>query len=392
VDVTARELNRATLGRQLLLKREALGVTEAVRRVVALQAQFAASPYLALWNRLAGFRPEELDAAFTDRALVKATLMRITLHTVHADDYQVFRTAVEPTLYAARLGARFAVGGLTPADAKELVPEMVRFAGRTRTAAEMDAWCERRVGAERKAGAWWGLRAYAPLLHAPTGGPWSFNGRPAYVAAPTSPALAGRELDLEALSALILRYLAGFGPASVADIARFGMVQRTPIRRALRELHGAVEELKGPDGAVLHDLPGAPRPPADAPAPPRLMAMWDSVLLAHADRSRVIPPDYRRLVIRANGDVLPTLLVDGYVAGVWRGVDGGIEVSAFHDLPTATWEAVAAEAHGLAGLLAEREPRVYGRYDHWWPRLPHIKVRTFPAAQCCARKGLPESR
>ncbi|MGC4972550.1 winged helix DNA-binding domain-containing protein [Streptomyces sp. DT199] len=375
MDITAQELNRATLGRQLLLGREAMGAGEAVRRVVALQAQHAASPYVALWNRLAGFAPAELDAAFSEGAVVKATLMRITLHAVHADDHRVFREAMQQTLYASRLGYRFAATGLTPADGQALVPELLDFADRPRTAAEVQEWLAERVGEERKAGAWWGLKAYAPLLHVPTGGPWSFGARSSFVAARTGPVPEGRETVTEALNHLVLRCLAGFGPASVADVAQFAMVPRATVRRALLALDDAVEQLRGPDGTVLYDVPGASRPPADTPAPPRLMAMWDSVLLAHADRSRLIPPAYRRLVIRVNGDVLPTLLVDGRVAGVWRALDGGIEATAFHDLPTAVWEGLAEEAASLTALLAGRDSEVYRRYHHWWPKLPDGQVR-----------------
>ncbi|MEU7722059.1 winged helix DNA-binding domain-containing protein [Streptomyces tibetensis] len=375
MDITAQELNRATLGRQLLLGREALGAGEAVRRVVALQAQHAASPYVALWNRLAGFAPEELDVAFAERAVVKATLMRITLHAVHGDDYQVFREAMQQTLYASRLGYRFAAAGLTPADGEALVPELLDFADRPRTAAEAQDWLAERVGAEKMAGAWWGLKAYAPLLHVPTGGPWSFGVRSSFVAARTGPVPRGRAPVPEALRHLVLRYLGGFGPASVADVAQFVMVPRAPVRQALSALGDEVEQLRGPEGTLLYDVPGASRPPADTPAPPRLMAMWDSVLLAHADRSRVIPPAYRRLVIRVNGDVLPTLLIDGRVAGVWRAVDGGVEATAFHDLPTTVWDALAAEAASLMALLADRDTEVYRRYHHWWPKLPAGQVR-----------------
>ncbi len=384
ITVTARELNRATLSRQLLLERHELDVVEVIRRVVALQAQHAASPYLALWNRIDGFKAEQADDAFARGAAVKATLLRMTLHAVHADDYRLFREAMQPTLYAARLGYHFAATGLTPAEGEALVPEALKFAAQARTAAEMETWVEQQVGAERKAGAWWGLRAYAPLLHVPTGGPWSFGTRPSYVAARTGPVPTGRETRTEALTTLVLRYLAGFGPASVADVAQFATVQRTPVRQvltALATLDGAVERLEGADGTALFDVPGAPRPPADTPAPPRLMAMWDSVLLAYADRSRVIPPAYRRLVIRTNGDVLPTLLVDGYVAGVWRPVDGGIEATAFHALPPAAWEGLAAEARSLAALLADRDTAVYRRFDHWWAKLAlpgEAEVRVLP--------------
>ncbi|MFF4317863.1 winged helix DNA-binding domain-containing protein [Streptomyces sp. NPDC001568] len=387
--ITARELNRATLGRQLLLGREPLSVPEGVRRVVALQAQEPASPYLALWNRLTDFTPTELDGAFTGRSVVKATLMRITLHAVHAEDYPAFRAAMQPTLYASRLGSRFAGAGLTPADADELLPELLDFARRPRTSAQMQAWAEERLGAGKRDGAWWGLKGYAPLHHAPTGATWSFGPRPSFVAAgpasqpPTGPAPvpvpASREAESGALRALILRYLGGFGPASIADVAQFAMVRRTAVRAALRDLDGLVEPLQGPGGAALFDLPGASRPPADTPAPPRLMAMWDSVLLAYADRGRVIPPAYRPLVIRRNGDVLPTLLVDGHVAGVWRPVDGGVEATAFHPLSSADWEGLAEEARSLTTLLAARETTVYRRYHHWWSKLPEAETRLLRA-------------
>ena len=108
------------------------------------------------------------------------------------------------------------------------------------------------------------------------------------------------------------------------------------------------------------------------------MAMWDSVLLAYSDRGRIIPPDYRRHVIRINGDVLPTLLVDGYVAGVWRSVEGRIEATAFHHLADGVWEGLAAEARSLVAFLADRELEVYRRYNHWWSKLPGGEVRLLP--------------
>lgn len=121
----------------------------------------------------------------------------------------------------------------------------------------------------------------------------------------------------------MLRCLSGFGPASVADVAQFAMVTRARTRAALAGLAGELDRLAWQEGEELSDLPGAPRPEGAEPAPPRLMAMWDSVLPAYADRGRVLPEAYRRTVIRANGDVLPTLPVDGYVAGVWRPAAGG---------------------------------------------------------------------
>jgi len=231
---------------------------------------------------------------------------------------------------------------------------------------------------------------YAPLLHAPTHAPWSFGARPSYVAARSQPVLADLDdtqatpeplrggVPAAALQTLIKRYLEGFGPASVADVAQFALVQRARVKEALKTFSGDLERVEGPDGFPLYDVPDAPRPPEDTPAPPRLMAMWDSILLAYVDRSRVIPPDYRRLVIQSNGDVLSTLLVDGYVAGVWRSVEGGIEATAFHRLADDAWEGLAAEARSLVAFLADREPKVYRRHGHWWRTLPSAEVRLLP--------------
>ncbi len=232
------------------------------------------------------------------------------------------------------------------------------------------------MGSSALPGAWWLLRQYAPLLRSPTGGPWSFGNRTSYVAALTPPALADPDVSVAALQVLVRRYLEGFGPASVADMAQFAMVHRGLVRAAVQALGDQLEQVEGPDGKAMYDIPGAARPDEDTPAPPRLMAMWDSILLAYADRSRVIPPDYRSHVTRVNGDVLPSLLVDGYVAGVWRAVEGGIEATSFRRLGEEVWEALAAEARSLLLLLADRDPLVYSRYHHWWSRpLPSVEVR-----------------
>jgi hypothetical protein len=377
VKVTARELNRATLARQLLLDRETLSVSEATRRVVALQAQQPASPYIALWNRLAGFAAPELDDAFAGHRVVRSTLMRITMHAVHADDHRAFREAMEPTLRAARLGdPRFTASGLTATDADALLGELLDYSARPRMAAECEAWLGQRLGRPVPHASWRMLQQYAPLWHVPTGGPWSFGSR-AFIAARPRPVLADTGASAAALQRLVRRYLAGFGPASIADVARFALVQRSRARAAVQALGGELERMEGPDGTALYDIPGAARPAGHVPAPPRLMAMWDSILLAYVDRSRVIPVEYQKIVTRVNGDVLPTLLVDGYVAGVWRAVGEGIEATAFHPLPASAWQGLAAEASQLVPFLAAREPLVYRRYDHWWAKLGHA----LPAAQ-----------
>jgi hypothetical protein len=372
--VTEPELNRATLARQLLLERAASDIPTVIKRIVALQAQSPASPYIALFNRVADLAPADVDDAFDDATAVKAALMRITLHAVHRDDYPLFHQAMQPTLRAARLAdRRFTETGLTADDADAWLPEVVDFLVVPRTNAEVDAWLDERGLPPRL---WWALRHYAPVRHAVTGPPWSFGVRPTYVAAALEPPVPGDSAAADtALEHLLVRYLEGFGPASVADMAQFALVPRGRVRTALRRLDDRLEHLQGPGGADLFDVPGAPRPPGDVPAPPRLLGMWDSVLLAHHDRSRVVADDHRRVVIRRNGDVLPTLLVDGVVAGVWRARGGAIEAATFRPLPDAAREGLAAEASSLLGMLERRDPEPYRRHDHWWDRLPGLHAR-----------------
>ena len=165
--------------------------------------------------------------------------------------------------------------------------------------------------------------------------------------------------------------------------ARFRAVHHAadaPVREAAQVLEraGDIVRLEASNGSDLLDVPSGIVPNEDTPAPPRLLPMWDSVLLAYADRSRVIPPDYRRLVIRQNGDTLPTLLIDGFVAGVWRPVESGIEVTAFDRLSDDAWDGLAKEAAALVAFLADRDPAVYRRYGHWWKTLPSAEGRVLP--------------
>ena len=376
MSLTARQLNRATLHRQMLLRREAVDVVEAVRRVVALQAQAAASPYLALWNRVEDFDPSNLDAAFADRAVVKATLMRITLHAVHAEDYPEFHNAMQTILRSSRLtDVRKISTGRSSIDVDELLPRLARFAAVPRTDAEIRDLLEELLG-ERNQRAWRAVRTFAPLHYVPTGAPWSFSTPSSFVAAPNQPGPTAQD---ESVQWLLLRYLQAFGPATAQDCSQFTFLRRPAVLAALRALGDQVKELPGPDGTTLFDVSDAALPAEDTVAPPRLLPMWDSILLAYSDRSRVVPSEYRPLIFRRNGDVLPTLLVDGYVAGVWRAVEEGIEGTAFHRLSEAAWNGLAAEAGALLAFLAGREPTVYRRYAHWWNKpLPSAEVRILP--------------
>ncbi|MCO5177655.1 MAG: winged helix DNA-binding domain-containing protein [Thermomicrobiales bacterium] len=366
--LSQRALNRATLSRQMLLQREVVPLDTAVQQLVALQAQEPASPYLALWNRLDQFDAADLDTAFTDLRVVKSNAVRMTLHAIHIDDYPIFRQASEPTIHAARLrDRRFVASGIGEEETAALVAELLEQAAEPRPADELQAWVNERLGDAAHPGAWWGLRQYSPLLHVPSGATWTFGGKRGFVAPPQLPA-TGEAASADGMKALTLRYLAAFGPASIADVALFAMVQRSRVRAALKDLHDQVIEIEGPDGKPLYDVPNAPTPDEDTPAPPRLLGMWDNILLAYSVRDRIIPPEHRKLVIRINGDVLPTLLVDGYVVGIWRATEAGIEAMAFEPLSDDVWEQLSAEAEQLQEFLAARDPQVFRRYNHWWDK------------------------
>ncbi|HYL40647.1 MAG TPA: winged helix DNA-binding domain-containing protein, partial [Candidatus Binatus sp.] len=326
-----------------------------------------------LWNRVEAFDPAELDRAFADRVILKATLMRLTMHAVDAVDYAVFHEAMQHTLRPARLlDPRFTVAGLSPEETDALIPALSAFMARARTSDEVRAWLDERLGPPPRGGAWWALRHYGPFVHAVTGGPWAFQRR-AYLAADRAPSLD----RAVAMRRLVRRYLDGFGPASQADVKQFVMTYVGPIRDAIRALlaDGEIIRLEGPGGRELFDVPGGLLPPEDSPAPPRLLGMWDEILLAYADRGRVISPDVRAEVARVNGDTLPSVLVDGRVVGVWRAAPNGIEVTAFERLVDDAWAGLAREARGLVAFLADRETLPYRRYLHWWKRLPKAETR-----------------
>ncbi len=376
MQLTERQLNRTLLRRQLLAEREPIGVVAAVRRLVGLQAQQAAAPYVALWNRVVDFDPADLDAAFAAHRIVKATLLRITLHAVAAEDRYVFHRAMLRTLRAARLGdSRFTRTGLTSADADASIDDLLTFLAEPRSNGEVDAFFVERFGDLSDTRIWWALRSYAPLIHAPGPHPWTYGLRPTYLAAPSPPIPAEPPEADTAMVELARRYLAAYGPATPADLAQFSTFYRPPAKQAFADLADELVPHTGPDGKPIFDLVGAVVADEDTPVPPRLLGMWDNALLAHSDRGRLIPAEYRTAVIRRNGDVLPMLLVDGYVAGVWRPVERGIEATAFRRLSAAVWESLAAEAESLTAMLADREPLVFGRYGHWWKTIDGAQVK-----------------
>lgn len=365
--LTQAELNRATLARQLLLEPGDMDVVAAVARIGGLQAQEPASPYIALWSRLAGFEPDALDAAFRDGRVVKATLIRMTVHAVSRGDYLHLLPAIQPRLRAARRGR---VADAPTGEVDGLAEAALAFASVPRTNVEMRDHVAALAG-DGTQDAWWRVRLHAPFVHVPADVPWSFGRRPVLMGAPSA---VGGQFASEpaAVRHLVLRHLRAFGPATVADIGNWSGLPVTRLRAAIVELDAedCLRRFSDERGRELLDVHDGPMPGADVPALPRLLPMWDSVLLAHADRSRIVPEEYRARVVMRNGDVLPTFLVDGQVAGLWwADADAGrtrIRLEPFAPVPRPVQRDLEELGERLAAFVEPHETAVYARYR--WDR------------------------
>lgn len=333
--LTQRELNRATLARQLLLKRVRLGVVPALERVAGLQSQLAATAYVGLWARLEGFRPQALDRALLGQRAVRGLLMRGTVHTVASRDFALFSAAL----------AGDPPGWVTPElqEIADQVAEPLReFCSEPRTRGEVLGWLERERGVRNDGsnGIWYAIRLRARIAHSAEASRWR-----APVHNPTFVAVAHDEEDGEAArTVMVRRYLAAFGPATRAEISGWSGLK---VRSFAHLLDGLVR-LRDDRGRELLDFPRAPRPEADTPARVRLLPKFDNVLL---DRQRVLPEAYRTLVVRKNADVQPTFTVDGYVAGIWRVEKRRVVTEPFEPLPLATRRELEDEAARLAAWL-----------------------------------------
>lgn len=340
--LTLRELNRTLLLRQLLLRRERLPVTRAIERLAGLQAQHPPAPYIALWARLEGFSRPSLERALRRDAVIKATLMRATLHLVSRRDYPCFRTAVADAAQTIRTRGTEP----PPADVVRRAVALAREQPRTRRELyEVLGYPERvdpRVDPRPLRQLHWLLSA-AHLEQTPETAMWE----PPRVA-------RFRALDVEpppveeARAHLIRRYLGAFGPASRGDLASWSGVP-------LRDLDSALETMRlrtsrDERGHVLLDLPRAPLASGDERAPPRLLAPFDEIVLAHKDRTRIIGDEHRPQVIWGS-DVASTFTVDGFVAGTWRSEGGRVQLEPFGRLPRTARRELEDEAGRLARWL-----------------------------------------
>ena len=313
--LTRRALGRATLARQLLLRRSEIDVIGAVEHVVGLQAQVPLDPYTGLWSRLERFRPETLSDHLTERRVVRIVVMRGTIHLVTADDALVLRPLMQPVLDAELARHRDYAPLLRGVDLEPILETASRLlAERAPDRAGAARRARGRFPAHDAAALAYACRCRLALVQVPPRGIW---GRSSQVRVTTLASWLGRPLAAEpSLDEMVLRYLAAFGPASVADVTTW--CRLTGMREVVERLRPRLETLRDEDGRELFDLPGAPRPDADVPAPPRFLPEYDNVLLSHADRSRFVAGGPRRAPARGRSSATARCCTTGSLRGVWR--------------------------------------------------------------------------
>ena len=343
--LTLRALNRATRARQALLARSAATVPSMVDALGGLQAQEARPPFIGLWSRLAGFDGGDLLAALHDRRLVRVTYLRGTLHLATAERYLALRSTLRPMLESSlrMLGSRAA--GL---DVNKVIPAARHLlAGRPLTFNELRPLLVEAFPEVNDRALGYVVRTYLPLVMVPTADRWAF------------PSVARFALADEWLSAapapdpdpaaLVRHYLAAFGPATAADVQEWSGV--AGLRDVVAGLRDELRVVRDHRGRELVDLPDAPLPDQDTPAPPRFLPEFDNLVLAHADRTRLVADQFRPLLVTKNLRVRPTFLVDGFVRGTWRierkRGTATLYATPFEPLPKGAAEALAEEADAL---------------------------------------------
>jgi hypothetical protein len=349
--LTLTDLNRTLLARQLLLSRRAMPLVRALEAVAGIQAQDPVAPLFGLHSRLDGFAPAALTRALGRRTVVRGTLMRGTVHLVSARDYLRLEPAVAPLIRGQHL--QYLRGRPPMPDVAERTAEAMAFAAEPVPAAVL----RDRFGED----GWWRIRREGRWLYAPVKGQRSGFGRSAeFVAADAWLGGAAFASSEDALTHLVRRGLAAFGPMTLADLAAWSGLGAAMLQPAVEALR--LVRRRDSDDRELLDVPHAPVVRGDAPAPPRLLAAFDDTILSHADRTRVIDDDARRTVIRG-GIVDAVLLVDGFVRGRWKVArakrSAELVVEAFAPIPRAHARAVREEAERtLAFAAPEAERRV----------------------------------
>lgn len=344
--LTVRALNRALLARQLLLDREDVAPKQAIERLLGLQAQSPQSPYVALWSRLLNFDPAEASRLLEKKQLVRLTVMRGTVHLVTAADARTLRPLVQGKLGRGLASGAYgrAIRGLDldalTARARALVEEEPRTLAALRPLLA-EAFPKRDPVALSYA-----AHFLLPLVQLPPRGLWRGSGQPVCT---TLEAWTGKPLAARPdLGAVVLRYLRAFGPATVNDLQAWSGL--TKLGAVVARLGKKVCVLRDDEGRTLYDVPGAPLPDADTPAPVRFLPDFDNAILGFADRRRILA-DADRQPPSANGVSPGAVLIDGFVKASWKFDGAALRVKPFRKLPAAEKNAVLEEGERLARFL-----------------------------------------
>lgn len=345
--IDKRTLNRVTLERQLLLQRHPVTVPDALDRLVGLQAQAVNAPYLGLWTRLSDFALADLTDRLTDRSVVRSSVLRGTQHLVRADDFWWLRPLIEPALLRGRQAA---FGKQTAGlDLDELAAHARSLlAGQQLTRPRLGAELASRWPAYEPMALAWSAQTLVPVVHPPPSGTWRRGGATPFVLATD---WLGSAQPNHGPDELVRRYLAAFGPATVADMRQWSGV---------RGLGEVVERMPLVSlGEGLYDLPDMTYE-SDVDAPVRFLPDFDNLMVAYADRTRLMPDDYRKRVC-VGAMVFATVLVDGTVRGTWKLALGKdkttLTITLFERLPRASQVEVETEALRLLDFAAEDEPK-----------------------------------
>jgi Winged helix DNA-binding domain len=340
--LTERELNRAVLARQMLLERVRLPIPRVLERMAGLQMQYAPSGYIGLWSRVDGFRRQDLTRELERRRVAQGTLMRSTIHLASASDFVLFSEGVREARRSWLLRVRKDVD----ARAMEAAARGVRalLAGGPRSRAEI----VQHLGVD--ASTWNAIGLWIDLVRVPPSGTWERRRADVFALAdewlrPTDATPA------QGLEHLVRRYLAGFGPATVRDIASWAGVAVPAVTSVTTGL--TLRRFRDERGDLLLDLPRAPLPPGDVPAPVRFLPTWDATLLAHARRTQILREEHRALVFDTKTPhSLPTILVDGQVAGTWSERDGRVRIEPFGRISRAARAELLEETERLERFLS----------------------------------------
>jgi hypothetical protein len=352
-----RTLNRALLERQMLLRRSRLSTFDVIERLVGMQAQVPEAPYVGLWMRLEDFRPDALSALISGRRAVRASMMRATIHLFTARDFLALRPVVQPVLerdvYRNATYGKERLAGLD-VDAV-LAAGRALLEERPRTAAELRSLLGPRWPERDPASLAYAIRGLLPLVHAPPRGLWGESGS---VALTTAEAWLGRSVAGDrAPDEMLLRYLGAFGPATAADARAWSGLGG--LREVFERLRPRLVTFRDERGRELFDVPGAPLPDPETPAPPRFLPAFDNALLSHADRARIVADEHRKSLFK--DPQMRGVLLDGFARGTWKiersPGKASLEIEPFEPLPERDRSALAEEGARLLAFAAPEDTR-----------------------------------